>query len=93
MRSHDLYHFSVRLAQRKLIAADSDFHRVAQRCYLADIHICILGNASGIDPKNPKIHYFEEEVDLVRYIGERAEKGGLILLEIPLPEIIDSYIW
>ena len=55
--------------------------------------ICILGNASGIDPKNPKIHYFEEEVDLVRYIGERAEKGGLILLEIPLPEIIDSYIW
>ncbi len=55
--------------------------------------ICVLGNASGTDPKNKKIHYFEEEVDLIHYIGERAEEGGLILLEIPLPEIIESYIW
>ena len=55
--------------------------------------ICVLGNASGTDPKNKKIHYFEEEVDLIHYVGERAEEGGLILLEIPLPEIIESYIW
>ena len=55
--------------------------------------ICVLSNTSGTDPDNKKIHYFEEEVDLVHYIGERAEPGGLILLEIPLPEIIESYIW
>jgi len=55
--------------------------------------ICVLGNTSGVDSKNKKIHYFEEEVDLIHYLGERAEKGGLILLEIPLPEIIESYIW
>ncbi|MCR4753818.1 MAG: hypothetical protein K5837_05415 [Candidatus Saccharibacteria bacterium] len=55
--------------------------------------ICVLGSTTGTDPENPKIHYFEEEVDLIHYIGERAEEGGLILLEIPLPEIIESYIW
>lgn len=55
--------------------------------------ICVLSNTSGTDPDNKKIHHFEEEVDLVHYIGERAEPGGLILLEIPLPEIIESYIW
>ncbi|MBP5656110.1 hypothetical protein J6X15_00810 [Candidatus Saccharibacteria bacterium] len=55
--------------------------------------ICVLGNTTGTDPKNKKIHYFEEEVDLIHYIGERAEEGGLILLEVPLPEIIESYIW
>lgn len=55
--------------------------------------ICVLGNTSGIDPRNKKVHYFEEEVDLIHYLGERAEKGGIILLEIPLPEIIESYIW
>ena len=55
--------------------------------------ICVLSNTTGVDPKNKKIHYFEEEVDLIHYIGERAEEGGLILLEIPLPEIIESYIW
>ena len=55
--------------------------------------ICVLSDTTGTDPDNPKIHYFEEEVDLIHYIGERAEEGGLILLEIPLPEIIESYIW
>ena len=55
--------------------------------------ICVLSNTSGTDPNNKKIHYFEEEVDLIHYIGERAEEGGIILLEIPLPEIIESYIW
>lgn len=55
--------------------------------------ICVLGNTSGVDPNNKKIHYFDEEVDLIHYLGERAEEGGLILLEVPLPEIIESYIW
>ena len=55
--------------------------------------ICILSNTTGTDPNNEKIHYFEEEVDLIHYIGERAEPGGLILLEIPLPEIVEAYIW
>ena len=55
--------------------------------------ICVLSDISGTDPNNNKIHYFEEEVDLIHYIGERAEEGGIILLEIPLPEIIESYIW
>ncbi len=55
--------------------------------------ICVLGNTSGVDPNNKKIHFFDEEVDLIHYLGERAEEGGLILLEVPLPEIIESYIW
>ncbi len=55
--------------------------------------ICVLTNMTGTDPNNKKIHFFEDEVDLVHYIGERAEPGGLILLEVPLPEIIESYIW
>lgn len=55
--------------------------------------ICVLGDTSGDDPNNKKIHYFADEVELIHYVGERAEEGGLILLEIPLPEIIESYIW
>ncbi len=55
--------------------------------------VCVLGDMSGADPNNKKIHYFKEEVDLIHYLGERAEEGGIILLEIPLPEIIESYIW
>ena len=55
--------------------------------------ICVLGEAPNGNTGDKKIHYFAEEVDLIHYIGERAEEGGLILLEIPLPEIIESYIW
>ena len=74
-----------------LIIDDAEKIKTINTELLTDI--CVLGSATGTDPDNPKVHYFEEEVDLIHYIGERAEEGGLILLEIPLPEIIESYIW
>ena len=55
--------------------------------------ICVLSDRTADDPNNRKVHYFADEVDLIHYVGGRAEEGGLILLEIPMPEIIDSYIW
>ncbi|MBR3164367.1 hypothetical protein IKF15_03670 [Candidatus Saccharibacteria bacterium] len=45
------------------------------------------------DSQNTKIHYFDDELSLMNYIGERAEPDGIILLEIPLPDIIESYLW
>ena len=38
-------HFGVRLTQRQLVAAHGDFHRVAQRRYLAHEHLSALGDA------------------------------------------------
>lgn len=37
--------------------------------------------------------YFTDELALEQYLGERAEEGSIILLEIPLPAIIGKYLW
>lgn len=46
-------------------------------------------------PKQTPGHYkyFTDELELVNYLGMRAEEGGIILLEFPLPEIIENYLW
>ncbi len=43
--------------------------------------------------KGAKINFFETEVELVNYLGQHYEENGIILLEIPLPQIIESRIW
>ena len=55
--------------------------------------VLVLGKKPMEESNNPKIHYFDDELQLMNYLGTRYEDGGLILLEIPLPEIIQSYIW
>jgi hypothetical protein len=55
--------------------------------------ILILGEKPEGMAINKKVKFFEEELDLVSYLSSRLEDKALILLEIPLPEIIESYIW
>ena len=43
-RSLNLDHISVRLAERKLVSAHSNFDRVAERCNLADVNFDAFGN-------------------------------------------------
>lgn len=55
--------------------------------------ILILGKQPEGTKVNPKVKFFSDELELINYMGGRYEEGCLILLEIPLPEIIESYIW
>ena len=55
--------------------------------------ILILGKKPENEQLNPKIKFFDSELELVNYLGGRFEDKALILLEIPLPQIIESYIW
>lgn len=55
--------------------------------------ILILGQQPEGVKVNPKVKFFKDELELVNYMGGRYEEGCLILLEIPLPQIIESYIW
>ena len=55
--------------------------------------VVIFGEKPKGEPDHPKVHYFTEEIDMVSYISSRLEPDGIVLLEIPLPEIIESYIW
>ena len=55
--------------------------------------VVILGEKPKGEPEHPKVHYFDNELDLIHYVGTRLEPDGIVLLEIPLPEIIQSYLW
>ena len=50
---------------------------------------------SDQQPANPQEHYkyFKDSLELANYIGQRSEEGEIILLEIPMPEIIEKYLW
>jgi len=37
--------------------------------------------------------YFNNRNEMLSYLGQRSEENGLILLEIPVPEIIEKYLW
>ncbi len=41
----------------------------------------------------PKFRYFTDRLELIHYLGTRMEENGIVLLEIPLPEIIEEYLW
>jgi hypothetical protein len=55
--------------------------------------ILILGEKPEGVAINHKVKFFDESLDLISYLSSRLEEKALILLEIPLPEIIESYIW
>lgn len=55
--------------------------------------VLILGKPPKNTQNHPKIHYFNTDLDLMQYLGARLDESALVLLEIPLPEIIESYQW
>ena len=65
---------------------------------LQGLNLELLTDILVLNPNpNPALggnfHQFTEEIELINYLGSRLEEGGIVLLEIPLPEIIESYMW
>lgn len=42
---------------------------------------------------NSKVEFFADEIEILNYLTPRLETDAIVLLEIPLPELIQSYIW
>ena len=55
--------------------------------------ILVLGEKPEKHNFNSKVKFFSDDFELIKYLSSRLETDALILLEIPLPEIIQSYIW
>ena len=55
--------------------------------------VVVLGAPVEQHIKGAKISFFATEVELVNYLGQHFEDKGIILLEIPLPQIISSRDW
>lgn len=79
-------------ANARILVTDdvSKLHRVN---YDMMSEILILGQQPEGIKVNSKVKFFKDELDLLHYMGTRYEDQCVILLEIPLPEIIESYIW
>ena len=41
--------------------------------------------------ENGAYHYFNDRLDLMAYLAKQMERDGIVLLELPFPEIIESY--
>lgn len=82
--------YALEAPSRILVTNDADKAKNFDRNLMSEI--LVLGpNKTG--KEDGKIHYFDDELDLINYLGSRFEQGGIVLLEIPLPSIIESYIW
>jgi UDP-N-acetylmuramyl pentapeptide synthase len=53
----------------------------------------VLTDNPPAETPNECVHFFSDSLELMNYLGQRAEENGIILLEIPLPEIIEEYLW
>ena len=65
---------------------------------LGDINFSLIAEAiiltNNIPSQIPEhFKFFNDELELENYLGQRAEENGIILLEIPLPAIISNYLW
>ena len=55
--------------------------------------VLILTDSIPETTPNPCVHFFNDSLALMNYLGQRAEENGIVLLEIPMPEIIEEYLW
>lgn len=74
------------------ILVTDDVRKLAKLDYDLVSEVLILGQ-KPVDNSNKKVLFFTNELDLISHLGERLDENCLVLLEIPLPEIIDSYLW
>ena len=82
--------YSIQAPDRILVT--DDVRKLAKIDYDLVSEILILGQ-QPVDNTNKKILFFTNELDMISHLGERLDENCLVLLEIPLPEIIDSYLW
>lgn len=52
--------------------------------------VLVLSAPAKHNLKTTKVAFFDTEIELVNYLGQYFEEGGIILLEIPLSQIISS---
>ncbi|MBR6961557.1 hypothetical protein IKH79_02210 [Candidatus Saccharibacteria bacterium] len=74
------------------IVVTDDVRKLANLNYDMVSEVLILGGKATREV-NPKVKFFKEDIDLINHLGQRLDENCLVLLEIPIPEIIDSYLW
>lgn len=82
--------YSIKAPDRILVT--DDVRKLEHVDYDLVSEVLILGKKP--DAKlNKKVTFFEQELDLINHLGGRLDENCLVLLEIPIPEIIESYLW
>lgn len=74
------------------ILVTDDYRKLENIDYNLVSEVLILGQKPSGEG-NKKVFFFDNELDMISHLGERLDENCLVLLEIPLPEIIDSYLW
>ena len=74
------------------ILVTDDVRKLAAIDYDLVSEVLIIGQKPTNDA-HKKVLFFTNELDLISHLGDRLDENCLVLLEIPLPEIIDSYLW
>ncbi len=74
------------------ILVTDDVRKLAKIDFDMVSEVLILGQ-KPVNNAHKKVLFFTNELDLISHLGERLDENCLVLLEIPLPEIIDSYLW
>ncbi len=82
--------YSIEAPDRILVT--DDVRKLAKVDYDLISEILILGG-QPTQNDNKKIKFFTEDIDLINHLGQRLDENCLVLLEIPIPEIIESYLW
>ena len=55
--------------------------------------VLVMGEKPENLKVNSKVEFFADEIEILNYLTPRLETDAIVLLEIPLPELIQSYIW
>lgn len=82
--------YSIQAPDRILVT--DDVRKLEKIDYDLVSEVLILGQKPSGNV-NKKVIFFDEEIDLFNHLGGRLDENCLVLLEIPLPEIIESYLW
>ena len=97
--SADISGYSIKLGLRAIYAieAPSRIIIIDDANKLNGLNIDMLSEVLVLNPMQnadmPKFKFFADDLALMNYLGGRLEENGIVLLEIPLPDIIESYIW
>ncbi len=84
--------YSIQAPDRILVT--DDVRKLAKIDYTLVSEVLVLGEKpTGKNDHNSKVHFFSTDIDLISHLGQRLDENCLVLLEIPIPEIIESYLW
>ena len=82
--------YSIQAPDRILVTDDS--RKLANIDYDLVSEVLILGD-KPVNNKNKKVKFFTQDIELISHLGHRLDENCLVLLEFPIPEIIESYLW